>query len=236
MLHPNDFRSIWEVSHLWAGHDPSKTDPENLPDEVIDRLHKLIWGNLGGRLPLRKSAWWRVPNEDIYLFLFNLNRVRVRLRKMIAENRFDKGTLEKLYVNRSRFIRWCEDEYLVPPKFWAPAPLISEQVAGHSQAVGKHKNEEIDRQVCQAIARTLWDFDPHIHPAHMAKHKAIQKYGNGAMYKDEETVRNWIAEVDPLKKERKTGRPPTVRYFTDMDNGGFSKDCVIEFKNEKNAS
>lgn len=48
MLHPNDFRSIWEVSHLWAGHDPSKTAPENLPDEVIDRLHKLIWGNLGG--------------------------------------------------------------------------------------------------------------------------------------------------------------------------------------------
>lgn len=236
MLHPNDFRSVWELSHLWVGSDPNQTDSEHLPDEVVDKLQKLIWGHLGGRLPLRKSAWWRVPNEDIYFVFFNLNRVRVRLRKMIAENMFVKNELEKLFIKRSHFIKWCQEEYVMPPKFWAPAPSISEVVTNPSQALGKHRNEEVDRQLCQAIARTLWDFDPQIHPAHMVKHKAIQKYGNAAIYKDPETIRNWIAEVDPLRKERKTGRPPDVRYLLDMENGGFRKDCVIEFKDENKTS
>lgn len=48
MLHKNDFRSIWELAHLWAEQDPAITDPENLPEAVTDKLQKLIWGKGGG--------------------------------------------------------------------------------------------------------------------------------------------------------------------------------------------
>jgi hypothetical protein len=45
-MHPNDFRSIWELAHLWEGEDPDKTDPAHLPEPVVDKLQKLIWGYL----------------------------------------------------------------------------------------------------------------------------------------------------------------------------------------------
>ncbi|MEK7153684.1 MAG: hypothetical protein AAB834_07055, partial [Patescibacteria group bacterium] len=82
--------------------------------------------------------------------------------------------------------------------------------------MARHRDEAIDKQLCQAIARTLWDIDPQVHPAHMIKHKAIRRYGNAATYKDDETIRSWIAEVDPLKGQRKAGRPPTVPYVLDL--------------------
>lgn len=95
-------------------------------------------------------------------------------------------------------------------------------------AIGKHRNEAIDKQSCQAIARTLWDIDARIHPAHMARSKAVPQYGNGAQYKDENTVKGWIAEVDPSRKERKSGRPPTdpSDYRVNLETGALKQDVT----------
>ena len=53
MLHSNDFRTIWELAHLWAGSAPDKTDPQNLPDAVVDKLQKLIWAFMRNKIGLR---------------------------------------------------------------------------------------------------------------------------------------------------------------------------------------
>lgn len=58
------------------------------------------------------------------------------------------------------------------------------------------------------------------------------KYGNGDIYRDPDTVRGWVNEVDPWKKERKTGRPPTVRYLLDIEKGGLSGDYVHTLKDQ----
>ena len=50
----------------------------------------------------------------------------------------------------------------------------------------------------------------------MVRSKAIQQFGNGALYKDEDTVRGYIAELDPLKKTRKSGRAPQPHYLIDL--------------------
>jgi len=236
MLHPNDFRNVWELSHLWAGFEPAKTDTEELPEPVVDKLQKLIWGYLRGKISLRRKSGRRVIPDDFWLFVFNLNRTRVRLGNAVTERCFEKDFLNSLFVMRSEVLRWCADEFLAPPGIWA-ADLKLTSEAGDSRGIGgRHRDDEINKLLCQAIARTLWDFDARIHPAHMVEHRAIRRYGNAALYKDSETIRNWIAEVDPLRKERKTGRPPDIRYLIDMGNGGFRADCVIEFKDEKEAS
>jgi hypothetical protein len=70
MLHPNDFRSIWELAHLWANHDPDKTDAANLPEAVVDKLQKLLWGFLRNKLSLRTKSGRRVfQNNEIVLFM-----------------------------------------------------------------------------------------------------------------------------------------------------------------------
>ena len=227
MLHPNDFRSIWELAHLWAGVHPESTESAKLPDDVIDRLQKLIWAFLRKKIGLRRKSGNRVIQDDMWLFIFNVNRTRVRLGNIVTTHEFDKEFLSSLFVMRGEILKWCDGEFLTPPAIWAPESVGAVGGTAENRSVGgRHKDDELNKQLCQAIARTLWDFDSQVHPAHMAKHKAILRYGNGALYKDEETVCNWIAEVDPLKKERKTGRPPAVPYLIDLEKGGFNKETV----------
>ena len=68
------------------------------------------------------------------------------------------------------------------------------------------RRSQEDRQLCQAIARTLWDVDPTLTIAALTKHPSILKYGNGAHYKSK-TLHTWIAEIDPRDKKEETGRP-----------------------------
>lgn len=64
---------------------------------------------------------------------------------------------------------------------------------------------------CKAIASTIWELDPAIHPNHIARSKILQRIGNGAQY-DISTITDWIAELDPQKDYRKPGRPPKENY------------------------
>lgn len=236
MLHPNDFRSLWELAHLWAGSALDKADPESLPDGVVDKLQKLIWAFMRSKIGLRHKSGRRVLQENMFFLFFNFNRTRVRLAECVTSRHFEKDFLDSLFVMRSEVLIWCADEFLAPPGLWAADMALPNEVEAPKPNNARHRDDEVNKQLCQGIARALWDIDPQIHPAHMAKHQAIQKYGNGALYRDEETVRGWINEVDPLKKERKTGRPPAVRYLLDTGKGGLSGDYVHTLKDQSGPS
>lgn len=64
---------------------------------------------------------------------------------------------------------------------------------------------------CQAIARTLWDIHPDMTIEAMKSHPAILKYGHGSYYKGKNTLRDWLSEVDPRSKDKKTGRPSSIK-------------------------
>ena len=230
MLHRNDFRSIWELSHVWAGC-PLSSNSGGSPDAaVVDKLQKIIWAFLRKKISLRRESGRLVPPDNVYLYVFNLNRTRTRLVESVVQERFDQEFLSGLFVMRSDVLKCCSEEFLDPPSLWGSNLSLQRDGQTDRVTAGRHRDDEVNKLLCQAIARTLWDLDPQIHPAHMLKHKAIRKYANGALYKDDETIRGWIFEVDPLRKERKTGRPPAVRYLIDIENGGLNPDCVIQFK------
>lgn len=210
MLHPNDFRSLWDLAHLWEGYNPDRSDPANLPEPVVDKLQKLIWGYIRKHYRLRSPAGYLIQQDDDFLFFFNFNRTRVKVRRAAVERKFDKRLFGDLFVMRSDVLRWCEQEYIAPPAMWASSVSTAQAIK-----VGKHKTEDLDKQLCQAIAQTLWELDPNIHPAHMANSRYIRVYGNGGSYV-EETLKGWLAEVDPLADGRKTGRPKKTEYLIDL--------------------
>jgi hypothetical protein len=225
MLHESDFRSIWDIAHLWAGYSRSE-DKTELPEPILDKLQKLIWAFARKKISLRTRSGNRVPSDDIQLLFFNLNKPRVQLLDMLFQQRFDEAILDSLFVMRSEVLKWCEEDFLTPPAIWVTGAKTGSGAEEQKVVVGRHREEAMDRLLCQAIARTLWDIDAQVHPAHMIKHKAIQKYGNAGQYDDDDTIRSWIVEVDPLRRERKPGRPPSVRYILDLENGGLSKEWL----------
>lgn len=223
-LESKDFLTIWDIAHRWAGYDADATEPQSLPEDAKYWIHKVVFGYFSKDLVLRRKNGKRVLDEDIYLLLvFNVTPWRSRLWECLTRDVFDKDFLNSLYVMRSQIITWCAKEHIDPPAFWTALRPEAEP-AGKPTINNRRKDEEIDRLVCQAIARSYWDIDPQIHPAHMAKAKAIRLYGNGKQYKDPDTVKGWILEVDPLKDQRKIGRPPEIPYLIDLETGGLRKD------------
>lgn len=220
-LEGKDYLSIWEIGHRWAGFDPDATDPNDLPEQVRYLIHKLIEGYLSDDLKLRRASGYRIPRENQLFFIWNLNFWLNQLWRCLTKNVFDKNRLSGCFVRRSELLKMCVKEDVDPPAFWIKQR--AESPVAKSTINNRPKDEETDRLVCQAIARTYWSIDPQIHPAHMARAKAIHLYGNGKQYKDPETVRNWISEVDPQKDQRKSGRPASVPYLIDLETGALSQ-------------
>lgn len=72
--------------------------------------------------------------------------------------------------------------------------------------------EQFAKERCQAVARYLWQMHPTMTIAEVAEHEAVFNLGitKGKHYKPE-TVRKWVAEVDPRPAEKKIGRPPKAK-------------------------
>ncbi|MDD2770210.1 MAG: hypothetical protein PHT19_15905 [Methylococcus sp.] len=217
MLNRNEFRTIWELAFRWEGLEPPEQEPSELPEGVTDKIDKIIWAFRRERLPLRHpSTLLANPDRDSAIELLFIDRTLFRLRRCQKRKDFRQKLLDQLYVMRPELLDWCDKDRIDPPAFWGSIER------GSKLPVGRHFQEEIDKNRCQAIAQTLWDIDPSIHPAHMAESKYLQQYGNGAQCRDEATVKRWIADVDPKKGERRPGRPARTRYLIDLENGGLA--------------
>mgnify|MGYP001571298174 CR=1 FL=1 len=206
-----DFKSIWQLAHDWTGENPDQTNPSAISFELrlaIDRLIRAI-----GRGEI--SACWKgyriLENNSFLTFILDFRHF-IKFFRWLIYNKFSKDYLENLYVKRNEVITWCEDVALLdPPPCWAPKLLSYELTTAREAKNYRPADETEDRIRCQAIASTLWALDATIHPIHIARSKILQRIGNGAQY-DISTITDWIAELDPQKDCRKTGRPPKAQY------------------------
>ncbi|OAI18270.1 MULTISPECIES: hypothetical protein [Methylomonas] len=230
MLDLEEFKSIWEISYRWEGLQPPDNDLSSIPDGVKKKIEKLIWAFREEQLQLRDSTGQAVydSRNDLIDLLF-LNQTRKLLRKCFKQKHYPKSIFGGLFIKRADLLKWCKEDFTNLPEFWIEdtAKPANESFQA-KQLIGRHVNQDQDKQLCQSIARTLWDIDPNIHPAHMAKSWAILEYGNGRLYKNKdgeyETPKNWIKEVDPHRDSRGDGRPRKIPYLIDLENGGLAKD------------
>lgn len=221
--------SIWELGHRWHNLEPESTDSKKLPLAVQDTLRSLAGAYHYDDLMIvnsngveNKGAYHeptqhRYKHEEIEEGLFNCYREKV----------FDKRQLESVYIEQQPLGKWCLEEGIALPGFWFSAgwkpdsyrysrwqsdssgkeSLLNAQESDGSQPETKLRTVQIDKPVCQAIARTLWDISPQMTIADMCKHDAVQRYGNGRLYKGEHTLRDWLSEVAPPEVKGKRGRP-----------------------------
>lgn len=150
-------------------------------------------------------------DDSVLDFLFSFKHF-YKLLRCRSGKRIDKEYLESVYVMRPNFLEWCEKEKYPNAEFW-----ILTQVTESHIVSNRPKNESEDKAICRAIAKVYWDIDQEIHPIHMVRSKAICIYGNGNLYKDEKTIKSWIAGLDPQQKTRKTGRPEDKIYKIDLE-------------------
>ena len=215
--------SVWEIAHRWHNLDPNATDPKNLPFPVQDTLRSLCLGLVQQAIPAcdigghdfgivstgpKYDVWHASASADERVLGYEaavnkhtqLHQEAVAgLLRCVDQRVYDRQKLDSVYISIFGLVRFCEMNYLPKPEFWFPGES--------KEVVTPPRREQIDKQVCQGIARTLWDEHPDLTIQTLIKHPAIQRNGNGAQYK-EKTLRGWLSEVDPRSAEAKTGRPP----------------------------
>jgi len=67
---------------------------------------------------------------------------------------------------------------------------------------------QMAKERCQAVAKYLWQLQPNMNQMEMAQHEAIYNLSitDGKRY-EIDTIKGWIADVDPRPAEKKRGRP-----------------------------
>ena len=213
-IESEDFRTLWVLAHQWAGYHPDKTDANNLPSQAELNLKRLASAILRTELKIRNKKGRLIFVDFSFIdLLYNFKHLN-KLSKCKSGKVFNKDYLDSLFVSRYDFLSWCEKEKYPNPEFW-----VLTQVSENNKVSNRPKNEAEDKAVCRAIAKVYWDIDPNIHPAHMSESRAIKKLGNGDQYTDDATIKDWIADLDPMRKERKTGRPRDIKYKIDLKTG-----------------
>lgn len=213
-IESEDYRNIWELAHQWAGLDSQKTDIGDLPKPVDLNLKRLAASVMSGHLKARTKVLVILVDDSLLDMLFSAKHL-FKLHRTRSGKSLDRKYLQSLFIKRPDFLEWVEKEKYPVTDFW-----VLTQVAESHKVINRPKNEIEDKAVCRAIARAYWDIDENIHPAHMAECKAIQKYGNAAQY-ELNTIKDWISDLDPLIKERKTGRPKHITYRINLETGAL---------------
>lgn len=117
---------------------------------------------------------------------------------------YDKDRLDSTYTPQHGLAETCQRYNIPLPAFWYSGNEGG-QTATTTDPV-KLRPNQIDRQLCESIARTLWDEHPDWNIVQITEHRAIQIYGNGVHY-TADTLRDWVKEFDPRPEDKRRGRP-----------------------------
>lgn len=213
--------SIWEIACRTNDFDPSAIDIKNIPLKVKDAIksiaraihfdeNMIILNNRGIE---NYGATNQKTGKQ-----YSSELIHDLLSDCYEKEKFDKEFLDAVYIEDEHFANWCINKKISLPSFWFPngwnsydqeeKKIVDENSKSESLTdITKLKESQIDKIVCQAIARTLWDIEPDMTIASMCKHQAIQIYGNGKQYTGLHTLRNWLSEVAPDNIKGKKGRP-----------------------------
>ncbi|MBK9661560.1 MAG: hypothetical protein IPO71_00020 [Nitrosomonas sp.] len=205
-----DYQTVWQLAHNWADADPDKTDTNAISPKLRENIIRLMLAIRNKKISARTRKRSIFIDDSVISLIVDTPHY-LKTLNCLLKDAINKAYLDSLYVKREEVIDLCIRSHYDPPSCWMPKHLPDGQTVTKEAKNYRPADENEDRIRCQAIASTLWELDPAIHPNHIARSKILQRIGNGAQY-DISTITDWIAELDPQKDYRKPGRPPKPQY------------------------
>lgn len=235
----DSYLSIWEISHRWRDVNPDKSDPADLPLNVQDTMRFICRGVLDGKIALFDMVVMKPAQDN------NGSASRSEVRPFYVHEhpteledclyrKYDKSALNAYFIEAGSLFDYCLDSQskeskslavnLDYPSCWSDFlegnHLENElddsepsQIQIQAQPI---RPSQIDKQICQAIAKTLWDIYPKMTITAMTKHNAILNHGGGKLYTGKNTLRDWVREVAPDNVRNKPGRPKNSKPNKDV--------------------
>lgn len=208
----DDYRTVWKLAHQWANAPLENSDPANLPSEIKHNIHRVLAAIGNKSISARNKKGLIFADNgafDFYVFeLFNY----LKLIRMQRTSKFDQPFLDSIYVKRPEVLRWCQNDFITPPQFWAPAiPAAAtpeetqtdedEETGWYEDLTDKRKK----RVACLEVAKKLWSINPEQSYEDVFRHPIMQQYGNPQIF----SLRSFKEWANPFASEfAKTGGRP----------------------------
>lgn len=228
------YLSIWEIAHRWRDVNPDKTDPADIPLNVQDTIRYICRAVLASDLDLFHQVVM-TSNENNNGSGFRSEIRQFHVNEMPAEledclyRKYDKNALNVYFIEGENLFHYCVNDQCTDTNAFVDFPTCwshlidgshpSEQEQDNIEkpttiAVQPLRPSQIDKLICQAIAKTLWDVYPSMTISAMSEHTAILEHGGGKLYKGKNTLRDWLSEVAP-EDVKKPGRPKISKPTND---------------------
>ena len=113
-LDGEDFKSVWQLAHNWAGDDPNKTDVKEVSPKLKTAIHRLMHAMANHEISAR-SRRGRILEDDSFLtFVFDSFHYW-EFYQCLRRNKFNKNYLDNLYVKRYEVISWWKNVAFIDP-------------------------------------------------------------------------------------------------------------------------
>lgn len=232
------YLSIWEIAHRWRDINPDKSDPADLPLNIQDTLRYICCGILAGKLALFEMVVMQSPDKYNSGFRseirpYYLNEHPAEIEDCLYR-KYDKNAINAFFIEAANLFEYCLDRQVIksdtgntsvdyPECWWHLTGYTDISCAepddGNLPLVVANqplRPNQIDKQICQAIAKTIWDFYPTMTITAMTKHNAILNHGGGKLYTGKNTLRDWVREVAPENVRNNRGRPKNDKPSKDV--------------------
>lgn len=151
---------------------------------------------------------------------------------MLYYRKYDKSALNAYFIEAENLFEYCLKEKVIESQSQNSTvdfPVCWSHLNGYSDISKSELVDsepplvqlqsllpaQIDKLVCQAIAKTLWDVFPTMTITAMSKHTAVLEYGGGKLYSGKNTLLDWMREVAPKNVRNMPGRPKKSKLSND---------------------
>ncbi|MES1981811.1 MAG: hypothetical protein V4443_04970 [Pseudomonadota bacterium] len=225
-MNDDDYQTIWQLAHGWAGEDRYTSDSNNLSPEVKKWIYRVIVAIRNKILSVRTSNQVILDDDSVLGIISNFSHLR-KFTACVTKNRFDKDYLDSLYVWRPEVLRWCFNDRLPIPLAWqeiaAPDTIEVKTQDSHSyrhsssltfqDQIGQNSIEEetqdkhwyknlSDRRKqiagCLHIAARLWRDNPTLSYEQVWNHDDMKKFDKPRIFPSLDSFREWARDIAPL--------------------------------------
>lgn len=199
----SDFATVWNLAHNWTGFDPQTTDAEQLPQEVKECIHRILYAAVVGQTYLRIKSRQIFEDESMPTFLFDIRYFR-KAKKCLRQDEFDKEFLNSLYVRRASVLAWCLKDFLEPPPIWRLPQTTSAVNEAEDESETWYDNLTPNRRkrvACLEMAQVLWKLNPQAAYKEIYEHSAMKQYANPKVFSFD-AFKKWARRYAPESATR----------------------------------
>lgn len=200
-----DYRTIWQLAHLWA-------DIEEAPDAPLNpavklQIHRILVAIRNNLIKVRNKRLGVIfESESTFDFIFFYISHHLRFNACLRKDKFDKNYLNSLYVWKPEVIQWCNQHQHTIPTIWLEQAEEAEEDSENQEWLARLTPRK--KQIVGAlhIAQRIWEEDPNLDYADVYEHPDMLTYDKPRRFPSLDSFKAWTRSIAPDKAKSRGRR------------------------------